>query len=62
MVGGIHKAEWTVNDIRRVGIDLAKKVFHVTAVNRGGVVERKRLRRAGLALPVPHKSTLDFIS
>ena len=38
-----------MNDIRRVGIDLAKKVFHVTAVDAsGGVVERKRLRRAGL--------------
>ena len=38
-----------MNDIRRVGIDLAKKVFHVTAVDeRGGVVERRRLRRAGL--------------
>ena len=38
-----------MNDFRRVGIDLAKKVFHVTAVDAsGGVVERKRLRRAGL--------------
>ena len=33
----------------RVGTDLAKKVFHVTAVDDGGtVLERKRLRRAGL--------------
>ena len=38
-----------MTDIRRVGIDLAKKNFHLTAVDEGGeVVERKRLRRAGL--------------
>ena len=31
------------------GIDLAKKIFHVTAVDeRGELVERKRFRRAGL--------------
>ena len=35
--------------VTRVGIDLAKKVFHVTAVDAvGAIVERKRLRRAGL--------------
>lgn len=38
-----------MTDIRRVGMDLGKKVFHVTAVDdSGAVVERKRLRRAGL--------------
>ena len=32
-----------------VGIDLAKKVFHVTTVDEtGAIVERKRLRRSGL--------------
>ena len=45
----VNTTERTVNDIRRVGIDLAKKVFHVTAVDANdGVVERKRLRRTGL--------------
>lgn len=35
--------------VTRVGIDLAKKVFNVTAVDMdGAVLERKRLRRAGL--------------
>ena len=38
-----------MDKVTRVGIDLAKKVFHVTAVDEGGtVLERKRLRRAGL--------------
>ena len=38
-----------MDKVTRVGIDLAKKVFHVTAVDADGVVlERKRLRRAGL--------------
>ena len=38
-----------MTDIKRVGIDLAKTVFHVTAVDEAGaVVERKRFRRAGL--------------
>ena len=38
-----------MDKVSRVGIDLAKKVFHVTAVDAAGaVVERKRLRRAGL--------------
>ena len=38
-----------MDKVSRVGIDLAKKVFHVTAVDGGGtVLERKRLRRAGL--------------
>ena len=38
-----------MNEITRVGVDLAKKVFHVTAMDAAGeVVERKRLRRAGL--------------
>ena len=33
----------------RVAIDLAKTVFHVSAMNDADeVVERKRLRRAGL--------------
>ena len=33
----------------RVGIDLAKKVFHLTAVdNTGEVVERNKLRQTGL--------------
>ena len=41
--------QWTMNKIARVGIDLAKSVFHITAVDdAGAVVERKRLRRAGL--------------
>lgn len=35
--------------VARIGIDLAKKAFHVTSVEaEGRVVERKRLRRAGL--------------
>ena len=34
-----------MSDIKRVGIDLAKSIFHVTAVDESGaVVERKRLR------------------
>ncbi len=38
-----------MSEITLVAVDLAKTVFHVTAVNkRGAVVERKRLRRAGL--------------
>ena len=38
-----------MDNVTRVGIDLAKKVFHVTAVDAdGAVVERKRLRRSGL--------------
>ena len=38
-----------MSKVTRVGIDLAKKVFHVTAANADGeVVEHKRLRRAGL--------------
>ena len=38
-----------MKDIGRVGIDLAKKVFQVTAVDAsGGVMEHKRLRRAAL--------------
>ncbi len=38
-----------MTDIKRVGIDLAKTVFHVTAVDEAGaVVARKRFRRAGL--------------
>ena len=41
--------EQTMEEITRVGIDLGKKVFHVTAVDAAGaVVERRRLRRAGL--------------
>ena len=38
-----------MENIARVGIDLAKKVFHVTAVDdTGAMVERRKLRRAGL--------------
>ncbi len=38
-----------MGNVTRVGIDLAKKVFHVTAVDgAGAVVDRKQLRRAGL--------------
>jgi len=38
-----------MEEITRIGIDLGKKVLHVTAVDAAGaVVERKRLRRAGL--------------
>ena len=38
-----------MENVARVGIDLAKRVFHVTAVDaEGAVVERKRLRRAQL--------------
>ena len=45
----VNRTARTVNDIMRVGIDLAKKVFHVAVVDASGeVVERKRLRRAGL--------------
>ena len=38
-----------MDEITLIGIDLAKRIFHVTARDAGGaVVERKRLRRAGL--------------
>ena len=38
-----------MENVTRVGIDLAKRVFHVTAVDaEGSVVERRRCRRAGL--------------
>ena len=38
-----------MQNIARVGIDLAKRVFHVTTVDgAGAVVERRKLRRAGL--------------
>ena len=38
-----------MENIARVGIDLAKRVFHITAVDAAGaVVERRKLRRAGL--------------
>ena len=38
-----------IENVARVGIDLGKQVFHVTAVDgEGAVVERRRLRRAGL--------------
>ncbi len=44
-----NPTERTREEITRVGIDLGKKVFHVTAVDAAGaVVERKRLRRVGL--------------
>ena len=40
-----------MTDIRRVGIDLAKKIFHVTVVDENGaVLERKCLRRAAAVL------------
>ena len=48
---GSHQqtTERTMDNVARVGIDLAKKVFHVTAVDGGGaILERRRLRRAGL--------------
>ena len=38
-----------MNQTTRVGIDLAKKIFHLTAMDAdGNVLERKRFRRAGL--------------
>ena len=38
-----------MTDITRVGIDLAKKIFHVTAMDADGrILERKRFRRARL--------------
>ncbi len=38
-----------MNEIKRIGMDLGKRVFHVTAADaKGRIVERKRLRRAGL--------------
>ena len=38
-----------MTDVKRVGIDLGKQVFHLTAVDGAGrVLERARLRRAGL--------------
>ena len=38
-----------MENVARVGIDLGKQVFHLTAVDAGGeVVERRRLRRTGL--------------
>ncbi len=40
-----RQTEQIMTDIRRVGIDLAKKIFHLTAVGEDGeVVERKRFR------------------
>ena len=45
----INTTRQTMMDIKRVGIDLAKNNFHLTAVDEADeVVERKRLRRAGL--------------
>ena len=38
-----------MENVARVGIDLGKQVFHVTAVDAAGeVVERRRFRRPGL--------------
>ena len=38
-----------MNEITRVGVDLGKEVFHVTALDAtGAAVERRRLRRQGL--------------
>ncbi len=54
-----------MDKITRVGIDLGKRVFHVTAVDASDrVVERKRLGRAGLRsylakLPVPCEVALE---
>jgi len=45
----IEETERTMSEINRVAVDLAKRIFHVTAMDDdGNVVERKRLRRAGL--------------
>lgn len=54
-----------MDKITRVGIDLGKRVFHVTAVDASGrVVERKRCGRVGLRsylarLPVPCEVALE---
>lgn len=49
MTGSKHPTEWSDGEHARVGIDLAKKIFHVTAVDATGAgVERRKLRRAGL--------------
>ena len=54
-----------MDKITRVGIDLGKRVFHVTAVDGSDrVVERKRLGRAGLRsylakLPVPCEVAME---
>ena len=46
--------ERTKDEIRRIGVDLGKRVFHVTAADaKGGIVERKRLRRSGLQSYLP---------
>ena len=38
-----------MNEIERIGVDLGKRVFHVTVADaKGGIVERKPLRRSGL--------------
>ncbi len=40
-----------MTDVKRAGIDLGKQVFHLTAADGAGrVLERARLRRAGLRL------------
>ena len=49
MTGSFTKRSGAMSNKARVGIDLAKRVFHVTAVDdAGAVVERRKLRRAGL--------------
>ena len=54
-----------MDKITRVGVDLGKRVFHVTAVDASGrVVQRKRFGRAGLRsylaqLPVPCEVSLE---
>ena len=54
-----------MDKITRIGIDLGKRVFHVTAVDASDrVVERKRFSRAGLRsylarLPVPCEVALE---
>ena len=38
-----------MKEIKRISVDMGKRAFHVTAADaKGGIVERKRLRRAGL--------------
>ena len=47
-----------MDKVARVGIDLAKKVFHVTAVDdNGAVLERKRMRRTQLQSYLAHQTT-----
>ena len=53
MTGRCTKRSAAMENMARVGIDLAKKVFHVTAMDdTGAMVERRKPRRAGLQEPV----------